>query len=432
MLAILDKSDNQLRKNVAAIHTTGSLTLLERKLVNVLLLNAYDELLTKKTHSLRVTYLNAMLGWSESNNNALLKKSLHNIVTTPIEFNLMEDGKETWEIMTMLSFGNIKQGVCSYSYAHQLAEKLYDPEIYAMINIGIQKRFSGSNALSLYENCIRYKSVGSTGWWEIEKFRKLIGVDSIGYDEFKYLKRDVILKSIKEINKVSDIFIDAEYKKQGRSISYVRFLIKDNPQRTLLSPEISDEFATIRETEAYKKLKDHGIGDRLAINWLNNDKEGTEKIIEYVESQDKKKNVRGTTAGFIRSLVENKIVIGNKTQYEINKDKENKNVDKKELQLRIKEKQLELKSEYKRTVINKLIESMKDKDKKEYIERYKLNYNSNQLSSFDYEKMEFKDSIQRVSYIAWLRSELSKEININNSDFEGWLKDKMCANSPLN
>lgn len=43
-----------VKKNVAAIHVSGKLTLLQRKLSNVLLLNAYDDLLAKpRTGSMR-------------------------------------------------------------------------------------------------------------------------------------------------------------------------------------------------------------------------------------------------------------------------------------------------------------------------------------------------------------------------------------------
>ncbi|MFN7052696.1 MAG: replication initiation protein, partial [Gemmobacter sp.] len=37
-----------VKKNVAAIHVSGKLTLLQRKLSNVLRLNAYDTLLTQQ------------------------------------------------------------------------------------------------------------------------------------------------------------------------------------------------------------------------------------------------------------------------------------------------------------------------------------------------------------------------------------------------
>lgn len=88
----MELSNEILKKNVGVVHSTGSLSLLERKIVNVLLLNAYDDLLKNRTHSLRVSYLTAMLGWNESNNIADLKDALKKITSTTIEFNLITTG----------------------------------------------------------------------------------------------------------------------------------------------------------------------------------------------------------------------------------------------------------------------------------------------------------------------------------------------------
>lgn len=80
-----------------------------------------------------------MLGWYESHNMEGLKQALRNIVCTPIEFNIMEDGSETWDVMSLLAHANIKNGICTYKYIEELAERLFDPEVYATINLGIQK-----------------------------------------------------------------------------------------------------------------------------------------------------------------------------------------------------------------------------------------------------------------------------------------------------
>ena len=50
-----------LKKHVAAIHIGSDLTLVERKMANVLLLNAYEELLTTRTHSIPIPLMCAML-----------------------------------------------------------------------------------------------------------------------------------------------------------------------------------------------------------------------------------------------------------------------------------------------------------------------------------------------------------------------------------
>ena len=97
-------SNENLRKHVAAIHTSGELSLLERKMANVFLLNAYDNLLTNRTHKINVKLLATMLGWDESNNTTRLKAALEALASTPVTFNEMKDGKESWKVMAMISF----------------------------------------------------------------------------------------------------------------------------------------------------------------------------------------------------------------------------------------------------------------------------------------------------------------------------------------
>lgn len=295
---------DEFRKHVAAVHTSGELSLVERKMSNVFLLNAYDDLLTKRTHKLPVSHLCAMLGWDASNNVDRLKDALRRMVSTTIEFNVMEDGKESWQVTSMLSFGQIRDGVCSYRYDESLAERLYDPEIYATINIGVQRRFGGAYSLTLYENCLRYKDVGSTGWWDVSKFRKIVGAEGEAYDEFKYLKRDVIKKAVDEINRVSDIVVTPEYEKSGRNVVRVRFLIAENPQRTLFAPDAVGQHAEIRDGETFKRLTDCGIGERLAVAWIVQDEERVKAVLDYAGEKEKKNLIRGSVAGYVRKVFE--------------------------------------------------------------------------------------------------------------------------------
>jgi plasmid replication initiation protein len=318
----LTATHEHIKKHVAAIHTSGELSLLERKTANVLLLNAYDELLTRREHTLPVKHLCAMLGWDDSNNIERLQEALRKLASTAIEFNMMEDGKKSWRVMAMLSYGVIEEGICVYSYTEYLAERLYNPEMYATINIGVQRRFEGSYALTLYENCIRYKAVGSTGWLELGLFRRIMGADAVLYDDFRRLNERVIKPSLKEINRVSDIQLLPEFQKQGRKVSAVRFLITENPQQTLLQPVIKEDHTKIRESELFKRLLEHGIGERLAILWIIQDEARAKQVVEYVEEKASKKQVKGSTAGYIRTLYEGDAVVG-QSPFEQKKIQEN-------------------------------------------------------------------------------------------------------------
>lgn len=65
------------------------------------------------------------------------------------------------------------------------------------------------------------QSATSTGWWELDRFRRLIGAENVTYDQFKNLNKKIIAPSVSEINKSSDIFIEAEFQKEGRKITAI-------------------------------------------------------------------------------------------------------------------------------------------------------------------------------------------------------------------
>jgi len=395
--------------------------LLERKMVNVLLLNAYDALLTRRTHTLPIKHLCAMLGWDESNNIERLQDVLLKLASTAVEFNMMEDGKEVWRVMSMLSYGEIKDGICTYRYDEYLAERLYDPEIYATINIGIQRRFEGCYALTLYENCLRYKAVGSTGWWELNRFKNIVGATAPMYDEFKYLKRDVITKPVEEINRISDIQLIPEYQKQGRKVTAVRFLVTENPQQTLLQPMIQDDHAAIRESEIFKRLLEHGIGERLAILWILQDEERAKSVVEYVEARAKNKKIKGSTAGYIRTLYESDAKVG-KTPFEAKKEQEARGKIEEEQRKAQETRRAELEAEYLRERANEAVNALSLDDKREWAQRYIDEAGAEKAKSYNAETAEFRDKLERMQFLAWLRKSLAPKIK--PSEFKAWLKAK--------
>jgi plasmid replication initiation protein len=414
-------SNDQVRKHVAAIHTSGELSLLERKMANVLLLNAYDALLTKRTHTLPVKHLCAMLGWDESNNIERLQGVLVKLASTTIEFNMMEDGKEVWRVMSMLSYGEIKDGTCTYRYDEYLAERLYDPEIYATINIGMQRRFDGSYALTLYENCLRYRTVGSTGWWELNRFRRIMGADAALYDDFYRLNERVIKPSVKEINRVSDIQLEPEFQKQGRKIAAVRFLISENPQQTLLKPMIEDDHAAIRESKIFRRLLEHGIGERLAILWILQDEERARQVVEYVEAKARKKQVKGSTAGYIRTLYESDAVVG-KTPFEERKEQADQDKIAEKQRKVLEKERSKLEAEFVRERTHEAVNALSLDDKHAWVRNYIDEVGDEKAKTYNVETTKFRDPLERIQFSGWLRKRLAPKIK--SSEFKAWLKAK--------
>ena len=423
-IALIDRhsSGDSVRKHVAAIHTSGELSLVERKMANVFLLNAYDDLLSGKTHTIPVKILSAMLGWDESNNIERLQAALRKLTSTSIEFDLMEDGKGSWAVVSMLSLGEIKNGICSYRYEQYLAEKLYDPDIYATINIGIQRQLKGGYSLALYENCLRYKNVGSTGWWEMEKLRQLVGADNEYYDDFRRLNSKVIKPSVEEINKSSDIFIEPEFKKESRKITSVRFLVRENSQQALFKQEETDEFVALRESDIYKRLKEHGIGDKLAISWILQDEERARAVVDYVEAKDKKQLVKGSTAGYIRKLIEDKAEVG-KPSYEAKKEEEAKAKADEAKQKELEKKRAELEAECIRERTTEAVNKLSVDDKKRLIPEYLAETGQDKGKGYNEETGTFRDSLERILFMNWLRKRFA--VTVSQEEVRAWYQERM-------
>ncbi|MBT1536518.1 RepB family plasmid replication initiator protein [Ralstonia solanacearum] len=390
----------ELKKHVATVHVSGELSLLERKIVNVLLLNAYDDLLTRKTHKIPVGILSTMLGFDSKNTEAL-KKALLKVMSTPVSFDLLHDGGDSeWNASPLIGYAGIRSGVCSYEYSDWLAKKLANPEIYTLININVQKQFGGGYSLALYENCLRFKRTGSTGWISVEIWRRLLGAEASTYDEFKHFNGEVIKKSVKEINTVSNILVTPEYKREGRRVTQIRFLVEENPQKSVLDAG-DDEQAKIRNSQTFKRLTALGIGDRLVISWIQQEPERAEQTAAYVEEKSRRKQIKGSTGGYARTVFES----GSDLVIQASKEK---------LQPRRESTGLpkvDAAAEARAKAVSSAIKALDFKQMREFANAYLAQ--GGEGNSYSLETGKFSNVLERTAYTTWLRSTIAEKINSN-------------------
>ncbi len=290
-----------VKKHVAAIHVSGKLTLLQRRLSNVLLLNAYDTLTTQGVHRIDARTLCLMIGYN-SNDTDTLKAALRGLAETVAEWDMLdEEGRQEWGVSSLLAYAKLKGGICEYGYSPALAQKLHDPKVFALINMNIQRRFTSGHALALYENCYRFVRTGSTGWWSIELFRRLMGVgDSTYYEVFKQLNAKIIKPAVEEVNRSSNIIVTPETRKMGRAVTDIRFLIRENPQLAILD---LDDGEGVRRSAVYERLKGLGASDRLARQWIAEHGEAMLVAkLDYVEGQGEVRNPVGYLTAALRKM----------------------------------------------------------------------------------------------------------------------------------
>lgn len=297
------KDKQILKKHVAAIHIGAKLSLLQRKLVNALLYNAYEGLLTSREHQINASVLCEMIGF-DSNNTNYLKASLKGLMETVVEFDVLEDdGKSSWEAMVLLPYVKLKDGVCTYRYEQALAEKLYHPDVYSKINLSVLRDMNSAHALVLYENCYRYVDIAHTPWWDVDVFRRLMSVDQmISYKQFKLLNRAVIQPAMKEVNELSNIQLELETKRKGRTVTGLRFIIRPNPQLSLVGMDPEDD---VTQMPSYQALLAEGISKTLARAWaLEHDEQYIFEKLDLASSQAASGKIRSSKAGFLKSAIE--------------------------------------------------------------------------------------------------------------------------------
>jgi len=231
MLAMKKK---EVKKPVSTIHIDNrEMTLIQRKVFNLLLWNYYQvNDAGKDFYQVKMGLLTRYLGYKSRANKQILNsvKKLANIL---IEWDILgDDGREIGFCGMVKNEAWIKKGTLHYGFPDRLKELINNQKIYSFLKLHITALFHSKFSLALYENTHRFIGIGSTGWWDIDTFKTLIGVqDSKVYEQFREVKRRVITPATKEINDVSDITLSVEYKRKGRKVIGLKFNVqkKDKP-----------------------------------------------------------------------------------------------------------------------------------------------------------------------------------------------------------
>ena len=253
-----------------AIQIQGNITHLQRRAWNVLLANAYDELPNREMHRVTVVELAEKLGFN-SRNQEHLKAMLKALTECVVEWNTLgKDEKQVWGVAALLASAEIENGICTYAFAPHLRLKLYNPRVYAKLNLRLQNRFTDRHALILWELCFDYfdtaRDQGETPFIPLEKFRELMGVEDSVYPAFKTLNQCVIKPAIKEINALTNFFVEVEQKRKGRKIGFLKFRISRLTEIVSIEPTQESLFPDIEDLPAVANaLVQMGVARREAL-----------------------------------------------------------------------------------------------------------------------------------------------------------------------
>lgn len=219
-----------IKKAIETIQCRNSFSLLQRKMYNVLLANAFsiEEVNSNTTYRISIGLLCKLMGY-DSKDYKTIKEKFRELRRMEIEWDITnENGNHVWTNTSPLSLARIihGEGICEYEFTPSLMPFIKKPAQYAKFSLAAQAKFKSSYGLALYENCERYKKIGQTRYFDMTTFRDLMGVSECEYKDFFAFKNRVISKAIEEVNKYADFEISPEYTKEFKKVVGVRFYIK--------------------------------------------------------------------------------------------------------------------------------------------------------------------------------------------------------------
>lgn len=220
------------RKAVQALHSKprAPLTLLQRKLGNAWLKHAIESQPDPQGWwELSIRELEHTIGFA-SNNRQYLKDAAEALMSIVFEWDVMALAAKRvhWKASVMFPELELRSDVLRFQISGQMRERVLDPDMYAMIDMNVVRRFKRAPALAMWEFCIRFEKLGQTAEVAWPQFRDMIlgeSADGKTYQEYKYFKSKVLLPSIKEINTESEHEIDLVETKIGRRIDKIRFTV---------------------------------------------------------------------------------------------------------------------------------------------------------------------------------------------------------------
>jgi len=226
-----DEKEIVYKPNRTTMITSGEISVLQRKVYNVMLHQAQREL--KKDNS-QILFLMSLAKIKDqagihASNNVHVKKSIDKLRFTGVE-TVYENGD--WLVFNLIAQARKQGDLLEIQFPEFIRQSLITNTYYTTLDLMIIKQLQGKYAVILYEMAMRYhkKEIPEL---TIEEFRKLTGTLSIkSYNNFGANREKVIVPAIKEINKKTDIELsyDPIQKIGSRSVTAIKFFVKKKKQ----------------------------------------------------------------------------------------------------------------------------------------------------------------------------------------------------------
>lgn len=212
-----------------------------------------------------------------------------------------------------------------FAFPPQVREKVLKPDTYTKLSLYYQAVLRSAHSLALYEVCRRYATSPShltnrDSWQEWYHVLSGNSIKDVVLPEYKYFKRDMILKALAEINSVTDIDVELIETKKGRKVEDIQFRVQLKAQASLLETGA----AIVIDSSVIERMLRLGISEADAKEYYSNNEE---KIllatIDFVEKRIKKGPNVDAPAGYFRTALQKRFATTAPVAQALDKPKSN-------------------------------------------------------------------------------------------------------------
>ncbi|WP_027339076.1 replication initiation protein [Halonatronum saccharophilum] len=220
-----------------ALKTKGKVTLIQRKIYNVFLKIAQnevkfsnlEEIVEDKVYSFEVDceIVHSMAGAKIKDLNYIEEEleDLMGIVATVRN----EDNRIDWDKFSILPKIKKKDGKYKYMLLGNVVKSLRDQNYFTPLNLIMLKSLSSQYSVIFYELAIRYQKY-KIPKMSIEKVREITNTED-DYERVYDFKKYVLDKACEEISEKTDIKLSYSTEKRGRRIAFIDFEIERKKEK---------------------------------------------------------------------------------------------------------------------------------------------------------------------------------------------------------
>ena len=237
--------DDLWRKTVKVLHSVPrghSLTLVQRKIANAWMKHAIENPRGRDGWwQMPIVKLRQETGFA-STNTVHLKEAAKALMRIIFEFDVFapsERRTDEWQAQVLFHAVAISNGCIRWQISDNIYRELQRPEVYALINMSVMRRFTTTAALQLWEFCVRFENIGVTRRLRWEELRDAVldGADKASFSQWKVLRKRALVPAIAEINACSDHDIEMLEFRDGRRVAEVQFRVWPKKQGTKVPVE---------------------------------------------------------------------------------------------------------------------------------------------------------------------------------------------------